>query len=491
MARRLVSVKRGINGGATQSGCPRVAKREVTYEFMTGFNYNSNLLYVKEEQQFYRRNGVAKGTICLYYTCYVRGCHCKMHIRDGKCFVAGSRLHNHPNQAEMYVNLCALNEMKRIMRSVNNHLMPKQVFDSVMKRHPKSTYVYSKIFGQSLCHSRYYALRKIPQNLPEETTPDSAADTAEVTLVSNAADCIIIDDSQYQSCLEDVTKGTLDVDCIEPIEPTPSDKSIEFHATNRVDLDKTTVSTRAKPKETSTPCVDLTSDVFNEAVQPLAESKNIAFNSTQASTTCAPIVEAANVLRDMKNSKDPNKPSSQSDINADSTLVPSHLQLTVGNNGNNWTLRSPPQRANKENVRVDSATSNDRSERLTTFDAFAQSTENKVNSTQERIAQAAIELRNMHISKKPNKRSTRVVVDADSTLVPSYVPCMAEKNKNNWTLHSSPQRANKKNGREIASTSQNEFHVVYIREADVNRLVRSGHIRFVQGKLQYDEPILC
>ncbi|XP_055304296.1 uncharacterized protein LOC129569480 [Sitodiplosis mosellana] len=486
MARRLVSVYRGRSGGATQSGCPRVANREVTYEFMTGFKYSSNLLYVKEEQQFYRRKWAKPDYVI--YMCYVNTCRCKVHIRDGRCFISGTELHDHPNQTEMYANFCALNEMKRIMRNVDSLLSPRQVFDSVMTRHPNSTYVYSRIFDHTLRSSRIYALRKIPQNVPEENAPDSAADTDEAPSVSDAADCIIIDDSQYQSCLEDVAKGTLDVDCTEPIEPTPSDVSIVLHATSRVDLDKTTGSARSKPNETSTPYADLTSDVFNEAIQPTAESTIIAFNSTEASTTCRHIAEAANVLWNMPVSEDPKLPSSQSEIDADLTLVPSHLADV--NNSNNWTLRSPPQRANKEIIRENPAKSIYRPNQLTTSEVFAQSTDTKVNSTQARIAQVAIELRDIHNSKEPNKRSTRVVVNADSTLVPSYVPCMADKNNNNWTLHSSPQRANKKIDRENSLTSQNEFHVVYIREADVNRLVRSGHIRFVQGKLQYDEPIL-
>lgn len=41
----------------------------------------------------------------------------------------------------------------------------------------------------------------------------------------------------------------------------------------------------------------------------------------------------------------------------------------------------------------------------------------------------------------------------------------------------------------LPSSSHTNFtHPVYMSEDDVNRLIKSGHIRFIQGKLHYEQP---
>lgn len=110
----------------------RKMSQQVSYEIMPGFRFNSSLLFCPDEQQFYVRNSTSK--IGIGYTCYVGGCKCRMHVRDNKCYTGNTFVHDHGDKTEMYYNLCALNEMKRILRSVDNRCTPKQVFDDVMTR---------------------------------------------------------------------------------------------------------------------------------------------------------------------------------------------------------------------------------------------------------------------------------------------------------------------------------------------------------------------
>ena len=106
--------------------------REVICEFLPGQRYNSKVAYVAEEQNLYYRNkSIANGDV---YNCYHDGCRRKLHCRNGKCVVAGYGLHDHPNHQELYINLLALNEMKRIMRSADNRLRARKVFERVIKR---------------------------------------------------------------------------------------------------------------------------------------------------------------------------------------------------------------------------------------------------------------------------------------------------------------------------------------------------------------------
>lgn len=104
----------------------------VDYELIPGYRNNNPLLYLIEEQQFYKRQSATSD--CVNYTCYVTGCRCKMSIRGGICYV-GSEFHDHMNQAGMYIDLCALNKMKRIMRREDNQLTPRTVFKKVKRRY--------------------------------------------------------------------------------------------------------------------------------------------------------------------------------------------------------------------------------------------------------------------------------------------------------------------------------------------------------------------
>lgn len=228
------------------------------------------------------------------------------------------------------------------------------------------------------------------QNVPDGSVPDLARDTA---LGDDTADCIIIEDNQYQSCLEDVANATLGTDHIEPIESIRSDISIEFNNLNlRVDSDEVTVNTESKSQGQLTSSVD-SSPVLSKTLPELGNNYD-ALESPRASTTCARIDHAAKELR---------KASSRSDFDAGLKLVPSQLPLADGNNNNNWTLHSPPQRINGENVSENPETSNDEPERPTTPDEFVQGRTikveyNEASATCPNVAQATNEHQNVPVS---------------------------------------------------------------------------------------------
>lgn len=111
----------------------RTKNHELPYEMMPGFRFNSNVLYSPEEKQFYIRNS-SSSKVGIGYTCYVNECTARVHVRDMKCYVADTKPHDHQNKSDMYINLSALNEMKRMLRSFYNRMTPKQVFDDVISR---------------------------------------------------------------------------------------------------------------------------------------------------------------------------------------------------------------------------------------------------------------------------------------------------------------------------------------------------------------------
>lgn len=129
---RAASVDECASEGTTPTVFVRETNREVSYEFMTGKRYDSKILYVKEEQQLYVWCASSKSV--AYYVCYESKCGNRVYFLDEKCFIAESKPHEHPNQAQMYFNLRALNEIKGILLNGSNRLKARQVFDDVMKR---------------------------------------------------------------------------------------------------------------------------------------------------------------------------------------------------------------------------------------------------------------------------------------------------------------------------------------------------------------------
>lgn len=128
----VVAKEEKMSEQKTKATFVRTMNREITYEMMPGFRFSSNVLYSPEEKQFYVRNSSSK--IGVGYTCYIDACKSRVHVRDMKCYIGNSIQHNHEDKADMYINLSALNEMKRMLRSVNNRMTPKQAFDDVISR---------------------------------------------------------------------------------------------------------------------------------------------------------------------------------------------------------------------------------------------------------------------------------------------------------------------------------------------------------------------
>ncbi|XP_031637123.1 uncharacterized protein LOC116349712 [Contarinia nasturtii] len=122
-------------------------------------------------------------------------------------------------------------------------------------------------------------------------------------------------------------------------------------------------------------------------------------------------------------------------------------------------------------------------------DAIAESTVIEHNSTEGhntcvRIEKAASDLWNLNIGNKAKKTHE---IDTDLTLVPTYLQFTAEKIKKTPRLHTKPNIMPLAKEM-LPSTSTDEFiQVVYMRETTVNRLIKSGYISFVQGKLHYIE----
>lgn len=131
-------ISMGLSSDATQKKSDivtpfiRKTNEKVEHVFMPGFRVTSTLLFVKAEKQFYIKNSTSK--IGIGYTCYQNGCSRRVHIRGGVCFLADNGTHDHPDKSDMYIDLCALNEMKETLRSVKNRLTPRQVFDEVITR---------------------------------------------------------------------------------------------------------------------------------------------------------------------------------------------------------------------------------------------------------------------------------------------------------------------------------------------------------------------
>lgn len=110
----------------------RKLNTKISYKIMPGFHFNKNILYCPEEEQFYRPYFTTKQYQA--YICKVNGCKCRVQIRNNECFIANEMAHNHDKNTGMFYNLCALNEMKSILHSVDNQLSPREVFDDVIKR---------------------------------------------------------------------------------------------------------------------------------------------------------------------------------------------------------------------------------------------------------------------------------------------------------------------------------------------------------------------
>lgn len=110
----------------------RVLNTKLSYEFMPGSRSNSNLLFCHEEQQFYKRKNYSKHGDSYVYR--EKWCKCRVYVVNNECYIKNNMPHKHGSKIHKYYNWSALNEMKRIVRSADNKLTTKTVFDDVIKR---------------------------------------------------------------------------------------------------------------------------------------------------------------------------------------------------------------------------------------------------------------------------------------------------------------------------------------------------------------------
>ena len=362
-----------------------------------------------------------------------------------------------------------------------NFLNKKLFFFSF--RYPKSTLSYQRIQNTL----RNHAYKEQENESDEDDTvevaaPDTATDTFQVAMVNDTVERVEDGEIQNQSFDQNTTNESLYIDCIEDIKPKNEEKSIEFQDVSLVTVDTTFDRMKPNPSSTYT-CVDLISEVFEHSVEPTIETANNTLDST-----CVRISKTANELR--KTQKLTGK-SSRTKVN---------LHQTPEKDNEYWALASPPQQqANKKFIR-ENPSNTTRTTQFITSDLFNESNEsltgctliernsNGASTTSTRIVKMTNELRNTR-NRKSSEPSIQEKTEDNSTLLPMshehFVDGITDKNS---TRRSSPQRANKRSHHNSSSTSTDGFVMMRISEADVNRLIKRGHVCFVQGQFQYHEP---
>lgn len=115
--------------------------RFLSYEIVTGQQINSNLLYTKDEKQFYRFNSSNKNADA--YLCFVRNCKQRVHLRKDKMCVQKKRYftHNHATQEKFFEELKILNLVKSKCADISTLFNEKKqsvrnIFYSVLSNYP-------------------------------------------------------------------------------------------------------------------------------------------------------------------------------------------------------------------------------------------------------------------------------------------------------------------------------------------------------------------
>lgn len=115
----------------------------------------------------------------------------------------------------------------------------------------------------------------------------------------DTADSTVIDQSEFQSCIEDNTMvhRTLAINGSETIDLTQSDSSIELNKSSNRQPSANTIDVNNKPV-TNQAMATYRLVEFSSKL-PAAETTLISLNSIQASNTCVRIENAGNELRNM------------------------------------------------------------------------------------------------------------------------------------------------------------------------------------------------
>lgn len=91
-------------------------------EFLKGKRSDSNLLYVKDEKQIYKKNFASKKKTT--YLCYIKNCKSRVYLNNNNgdlmCHKVSNFIeHNHDNQEMDYKQFKLLNEIKTECKSVS------------------------------------------------------------------------------------------------------------------------------------------------------------------------------------------------------------------------------------------------------------------------------------------------------------------------------------------------------------------------------------
>lgn len=128
--------------------------KEVTYTLMPGKRTNSEILYSKEEQQFYvKKKKLANGVISL--VCRADGCnnHCYLDLQRNICSLPVPYVpHNHATKEEQFKRLCVLNKIKSdcsnpntVAKTETKTSVVKSIFKDTIAKNEDSTIQYHRV----------------------------------------------------------------------------------------------------------------------------------------------------------------------------------------------------------------------------------------------------------------------------------------------------------------------------------------------------------
>lgn len=145
--------------------------RFLTYEIGPGYQINSELLFTKEEKQFYYFTKKNKNDDA--YRCVEKNCNCRVNARLDKMCIQKVKYstHKHGNQEKKYIDFKVLNMIKNKCADLSTLLNERKqsvrdIFYSVANNHPDFGINFYKV-ERSLQLIRSAALPKNPTNADE------------------------------------------------------------------------------------------------------------------------------------------------------------------------------------------------------------------------------------------------------------------------------------------------------------------------------------
>lgn len=145
--------------------------RFLSYEFVPGYQINSNLLFTVDEKQFYYFNKANKNADA--YLCIEKKCNNRVHLRRDKMCIQQEKyaVHNHGTQEKKFDELRVLNIIKKKCADLSTLLNERKqsardIFYSVLSNHPGVKIDFFKV-ERGLQLLRSAALPKNPANCDE------------------------------------------------------------------------------------------------------------------------------------------------------------------------------------------------------------------------------------------------------------------------------------------------------------------------------------